>query len=205
MKAATASGDELDGDRGQQQAGDAGEHLDAGRPQDAHDQTGEPQDQPDRQQHQRDTERDRAVAARPVGPLHEQHGGHDRARPGQQGRADRHQGDVGGGGPVRVVGRAGEQLQGHQQQQDPAGRLQGRQLNAQVPQDLLAADGEDHDHSAGQCHRLPGRPAPFPGRHRARQREEDRHHAGRVGDHEERDEHFAEQPHVHRHIFSRRS
>ena len=65
--------------------------------------------------------------------------------------------------PGRVVGLAGEQLQRDQQEQDAAGPLQGGQADAEVVQDLLAADGEHHDDAAGQCDRLPGRPVALPG------------------------------------------
>ena len=59
------------------------------------------------------------IVGQPVGLLDEEHGGHDRARAGQQRRAQRHQRDVGGDLLARVVGLAGQQLQRDQDSSSP--------------------------------------------------------------------------------------
>ena len=132
-----------------------------------------------------------------VGPAHEQHRGHDRARPGQQRSSQRYQRHVRRVHLLRVVRLPGQQLQRDPYQQQPARALQRRQVDPQVPQDLLAGDREHHDHPAGQRDRLPPGPVPVPGRHRPGQSQEDRYHAGRVRDHQQGHEHLDEQLAVH--------
>ena len=77
----------------------------------------------------------------------------------------------------------------------PAPCSAGRSM--QVVQDLLAGHREDHDHARASATACTGGPAPLAGRHRPGQRQEDRHHAGRVGDHQQGHEDLAEQLHIH--------
>ena len=96
-----------------------------------------------------------------------------------------------------VVGLAGEQFQRDQHQQQAAGGLQRGQVDVQVVEQGLPGDGEDHDDPERQRDRLPGGPVAVPGRQRAGQREEDRHHARRVDDDQQGHEDLAEQLEIH--------
>ena len=98
-------------------------------------------------------------------PLDEQHARNDRARAGQQRGAQRDERHVDPlalrlGGLTRLTG---QQLEGHEQEQQAAGSLQGRQLHAQVGQDLPAEQGESQDHAERDQRGLPGQAVPLPG------------------------------------------
>src|SRR5262249_39817950 len=114
-----------------------------------------------------------------------QHRGDDRAGPGQQRRTEGNQGDVGGRLFLRVIGLAGQQLQRDEDEQQAARALERRQIDLQVVEDLLAGHGEDDDDAQRQGDGLPGGAVALAGGQRAGQREEDRHHARRVGDDEQ--------------------
>jgi hypothetical protein len=62
-----------------------------------------------------------------------------------------------------------------------------------VLQNLLAENGEHHDHPEGDQHRLPGGLLAHGAGLAGRQRDEDRHGARRIHDHEEGDEDRTEQ------------
>ncbi len=94
---------------------------------------------------------------------------------------------------VGSVGPPGQQLERHEQQQQTAGRLQRRQLDAEVAQDRPAEESEDDDHSERDDRRLPGQLVPLAIRTVGGHRDEDRHDAWRVGDDKERDEDFPEE------------
>ena len=104
---------------------------------------------------------------------------------------------------VGLVGLAGEQLEGDQQQEQAAGRLQRGKRDAEVVEDRLAEQREHHDDDEGDEHRLAGEPLAHRRRPAAGQAEEQRDGARRVHDHEERDEDLDEELAVGRAVTAR--
>jgi hypothetical protein len=189
-------GDQLHRDRAQQEARDPRDQRDAALAQEAVDDAGEAHRDVEAQVDGDDRQAHRQVVGGTVGLLDEDHRRHDRARAGQERRAEGDEGDV----HVRARGGlgllAGQQLQGDQQEQQAARRLQRRQRDVEVVEDLLAEDGERHDDADRDQHRLPRGARPVARRHARRQAQEDRHGAQRVHDDEQGHERLAEQPPV---------
>lgn len=110
-------GDLLDGDRGQQHAGQPGDQDHPAVLDDADDGERVAHGQPQHEVDDRDGRPDRRVAAEPVGVLHREDDGDDRAGPREQRHTERDEGDVDVLGLGGLVGLAGEQVQGDQQEQ----------------------------------------------------------------------------------------
>jgi hypothetical protein len=96
----------------------------------------------------------------------------------------------------RLLGRAGQQLQRDQEQQQPARTLQRRQLDAEVGQDQLAEKREDHDYAECDQSRLPSQLVTFLRCTPAGQAYEDGHSSRRVNDDEQGDEDLPEELHA---------
>jgi hypothetical protein len=128
--------------------------------------------------------------------LDEHHRRDDRARAGEQRGAERHERHIDVAGRRRLVVPAGQQVERDQQQQQATSGLQRRQRDVQVVQDPLAEDREQHDDETRHEHRLPRCPGALRAGHRRRQRQEDRHRAGRVHDDEQGHERLAQQTQV---------
>jgi hypothetical protein len=93
----------------------------------------------------------------------------------------------------RILGGIRQQLQRDQQEEQAARTLERRQGHAEVVQDLLTERREHDDHTERHQHRLPGRLLADRARLARGQRDEDRHGARRIHDHEQRDKDLAEQ------------
>jgi hypothetical protein len=73
----------------------------------------------------------------------------------------------------------------------------------QVIEDRAAGHGEHRDHAGREQHRVQAGAVAIPRRHGPGQRQEDRHHARRISDHEQRDEDLAEQFDIHTGLIAR--
>jgi hypothetical protein len=135
------------------------------------------------------SERDPDPLGRRARLAHEHHDRRDRARPSQQRRTERHEGDV----DLAVAGQpldlAAKQVKSdHQQQQQTPGGLQAREPDPQVKQYLLAEQGEDPDDQRGHQDRLPRCPMALARLVTISQRQEQRDGGDRVDDHDQSDE-----------------
>src|SRR5450759_1622161 len=167
--------DELNRDRREEQARDASDERRPTDPEQAVDAVREPQDRPQDQVDRDDAERDGEPAGHAVGALDEDHRRDDRTGPGQQRSAQRNHRDVhAAGGWRRILGLPGQQVQRDEQQQQTARRLQRRERDVQIGQQLPAEQRERHDHAERHEHRLQGGARPLPRGVRRGQRQEDR-------------------------------
>src|SRR6266702_2333453 len=187
--------DQLHRDRGQQQRGDPGEQFDAAVPQHLQDDPGEPHGQPERGDDSDNSGTERDAAANRADALDEKHRGDDRARPGEQRTAERHERHV-GLGPLqlrRIGCPAGQQFQRHEQEQQAARGLQRGQLDAEVAKNGPAEERERDDHPERDQRGLPGEAVALSRGPHGGHREEDGDDAGRVGDHQQRDKYLPEE------------
>ena len=89
-----------------------------------------------------------------AGGVHSDHGRDDRSWARQQGRAQGDEGRVGGDsvGVGALIGLVGEQLEGHQKQEQPTCHLKGGHGDAQELEDVATEDREqDNDAEGDEC------------------------------------------------------
>jgi len=158
---------------------------------------------PEDQVHGDDREREGEVGGEAVGVPHEDDGRGDGARAGEQRGAERDERDV---DVLDLAGLrgvpAGEQVERDEQEEETAGALDGRDADAEVGQDRLAADRKQADHAEGDEDGLARGGHPRRARLAPDQAQEHRHGAGWIHDHDERDGRLGEKPHVKQHRAS---
>src|SRR5919198_510076 len=185
-------GGQLNGNGREQQAHDSSEEVDRARPE----QPGEEGSEPQRSQHDHEGNGRPADHGHPLGQgrmlTGEDDGGNDRSRSSQERGAQRHQGHARVfRGDDHGLG-ATHHVQGHQEQEHPAGDHQALQADREITDEGVAEGGEASQHGAcdqdGHVRSAMASLRLFP----SREGQEERDVSERIEDHQEGDERLAE-------------
>lgn len=144
--------DELDGNGGEQQSKDSGEHLDAARSQQLEDLCREPKSEVDADEHrdERSSDAQRIVKAMRFSREHDRRG--NRSWSGNEGSPERDERHIRLESLLVGALALDEKLQGDQEQEKPAGALKRRDRDTEITEDLLSEQRKQGDDRPGSRH-----------------------------------------------------